>query len=222
MRYMKSCKDIVSELDKYSKEDIVKNVGQESVSVFLWIQKQVRMGRVNDPVFQFVFRSCYQLDGAGLSDAQKVKYFKLMGTKECELKTILNELYEIETRKGTQTIQFSFATKLLHTWDNTIPIYDSRVSEVIGCHVKGGDKETKLDSCTKILEEMKVLYKELLQESKVKEIIKLFHKKYDTQSDTILDAKVLDFLIWTLGKMKIDEKKKDRKERKETRTQSHS
>jgi hypothetical protein len=51
-------------------------------------------------------------------------------TKRVTLGRIVQTLYVASTRQdGRKTVQFSFATKLLHIADPSLPIYDSLVAE---------------------------------------------------------------------------------------------
>ena len=87
----------------------------------------------NDTEFKSVFRKFYQLNAAKLSGEFCESYFSLL--EECREKNdnniveIIDRLYEIESnKKGTHAVHFSFSTKLAHTLDNTLPIYDSLVA----------------------------------------------------------------------------------------------
>ena len=113
-----------------NKKLILDNFDKESIYVYEFLQKQFNKNGTditNDYVFQFVFRSYYRLDNAGLTSNFKTKYFELMEKNEVNLKEILSELYEFETLRNKKTIQFSFATKLLHTIDASNPIFDSKM-----------------------------------------------------------------------------------------------
>ena len=52
-----------------------------------------------------------------------------MESGEEDLGRILRELYEKETLRKAKTVQFSFATKLIHTINPNRPIFDSKVKE---------------------------------------------------------------------------------------------
>ncbi len=152
-------------------------------------------------MFQFVFRSYYRLDNAGLGDLLKKHYFKLLADKQTNLEKILVELYKIPSLKNINTIQFSFATKLLHTIDENKPIFDSEVSDVIHRKVTGKTKDEKIKSCIKIYQEIENLYKELLLDERIKKIISKIRLMFSVKENDILDTKILDFIIWSLGKI---------------------
>ena len=54
-------------IDNQSK--ILSNINDESISVYLFLKNEYKKGRVKEnALFQFVFRSFYRLDNAGLGD----------------------------------------------------------------------------------------------------------------------------------------------------------
>ena len=95
-------------------------------------------------MFQFVFRSYYRLDNAGLGDKLKVAYFNILQAhrrdSSPDLRGICDELGRYDTEQGKQSIQFSFATKLLATIDANQPIYDSFVASLFNFRAYGPPK----------------------------------------------------------------------------------
>lgn len=184
-------------------DEIISGISRESIDVYLWLKDEYGKGNIIDnTVFQFVFRSYYRLDSAGLSDEQKAVYFKLLAKKEIDLEKILNNLYELPTLRNRNAVQFSFATKLIHTVDNSKPIFDTEVSAVINWVVSGNNKETKIKSAKNIFVYLEELYSKLDENEKVQETIKKFRTKFGINIKDMTDQKVLDFLIWSLGKLK--------------------
>lgn len=194
------------------KKDIFNEIKQESIDVYIFLLEQYNEGNIlNNYLFQFIFRSYYRLDNAGLSPNQKEVFFKLLNNKEKNLSKILNALYKIPTLRGLNTIQFSFATKLLNMIDSNCPIYDSQVGDVIHQGVGGNTKETKIQSCVQILENLESLYKMLLGDKKIRDIVSKFRIKYDKQNKCS-DAKILDFILWGLGKInQLENKNRNKK-----------
>lgn len=194
------------------KEDIFNEIKQESIDVYIFLLEQYDEGNIsNNYLFQFIFRSYYRLDNAGLSPECKEVFFKLLNNKEKNLNKILDTLYNIPTLRGLNAIQFSFATKLLNMIDSNSPIYDSQVGDVINQRVTGNSKETKIQSCNQILVNLESLYKILLGDKKIRDIVSKFRIKYDKQNKCS-DAKILDFILWALGKIKqLENKNRNKK-----------
>lgn len=198
---MKAKNEIIEDILDNEK-DIFEKIKIESISVYLFLKKEYKKGKIKEnTLFQFVFKSFYALDGAGLSDQLKTRYFELMAKGENDLNNILVELYELKNRRDQKTIQFSFATKLLHTIDESRPIFDSEVAAVIHCEVKGKTPEERIESCINIYTEMCTLYGEVLENESIKKIILKFRNWFNLNEKEISDVKVLDFIIWSLGKI---------------------
>lgn len=201
--------DIIKEI--LGREDeILSKIDPESIEVYLFLKNEYAKGDIeNNAIFQFVFRSYYRLDGAGLGDDLKTAFFKLLGHKEDNLEKILRKLHDIRTLRNKNTVQFSFATKLLHTLDEENPIFDSRVTKVIRKPVTGASGDDRINSSIGFYKDLKSIYDDLLEESEIKKVILKFRKKFDVNPKQVSDSKVLDFIIWTLGKLKIEDKEEE-------------
>ena len=191
--------DIIDELEKH-KRKVFENIGSESIQAYLFLQREYRNGEGrNDPLFRFVYRSFYRLDNAGLTSEWKQRYFALLEEKVLNLEEVLRELYTIPTRRGKSSVQFSFATKMLHTISPVLPIYDSIVGKVLGISITGRGEE-KIKSCVKAYQKLRDKHDELLKDSRVGTIIEDFKAEFD--AGDLSDTKALDFLLWGLGKVK--------------------
>ena len=149
--------------------DIVKGIERESLDVYLFLKEEIERGPiVQNYLFQFVFRSFYGLDRAGLTPEFKKEYFKLM--EECrtsnhiDLSALLKDLDEIQNRKGQKTLQFSFITKLANTVDDDYPLYDSQVAKVFKFILSSSNKPTndRINEFSESYEKLKNYYHELL------------------------------------------------------------
>jgi len=168
---------------------------EESVRVYEWLE--THKGEPKSPVFQFVFRSYYRIDNAGLTNDWKVRYFEFLDRRGSELRTILEGLYHIPTARKVKSLQFSFATKLLHTLDPSRPIYDSKVAELLGLPVKKGkDFAANVGACVTVYEDLREAQRQLLLDVGVKNRIAELKALYNSR---IGDEKALDFLLWSVG-----------------------
>ena len=169
----------------------------------MWLKNEYKKINVeNNTVFQFIFRSYYRLDSAGLGEKLKNRYFELLNRKENNLGIILDELSKIPTTKNQFTVQYSFATKLIHTIDNNKPIYDNEVAAVIHRTVVGHNVKARIESAKEVYAYLKNLYTELINDGKIKKVITQFRSRFGSDTKNITDQKTLDFLIWSLGKLK--------------------
>jgi hypothetical protein len=196
---------IISDIDE-KQEEILSNLDNESVVVYIFLKKEFDKSNIaNNLFFQFVFRSFYRLDNAGLSDNLKKHFFKLFAEKQTKLDIILSELYEIPTLKKCNSIQFSFATKLLHTIDNDKPIFDKYVTSILNKKVKGKNKNEKIQSCIEIYDSLVTLHDELKKNDKIRNVILKFRSKFKVSNEEMSDTKVLDSIMWSLGKLQSNE-----------------
>lgn len=204
---------LVVELDK-NKIKVFDKIGQESIDVYLFIEQQFKEPTVSRPVFEFVYRSFYRLDSAGLTDEWKNVYFdylfapSLRGLKrekaKIELEKILENFHRIPTIKGHQSIQFSFATKLLHTLNPSLPIYDSLIKQVVTMPtMTESTSKARIAKCITAYEALLNSCDELLENKEVMNLISQFKNDYNVRE--MSDAKALDFLLWGLAKVKEKE-----------------
>jgi hypothetical protein len=96
---------------------IINELGEEPIAVYRLLSSEFAKGGVDkNPLFQFVFRSYYRLDNAGLTPAFKSRYFELMEnarvTGVIDLQAIATDLYRFKSLRHRKTLQFSFITKV--------------------------------------------------------------------------------------------------------------
>jgi hypothetical protein len=200
-------KDLINQnIDRLSQVDqkVLWNILRESVPVYLFIRGEYLKGSVtSNHVFQFVFRSFYRLDNAGLSPEQKTQYFKSLSNNQPDVKTILLALYNLETLKKKKSIQLSFATKLIHTINNDQPIYDKYVSSFTGIKYYNEptkDIEYKILKAQEKYDELCTIYKDVfLINAKLLALVSDFRTEFRIEKSKISDVKVIDFLIWAYG-----------------------
>lgn len=186
-------------------DEIVNNIVFESVEVYQFLQNEFNKGNVIvNYLFQFVYRSFYRLDNAGLTSAFKEEYFRIMD--ELRNRNVINpeeiveRLYHFQTLKNKNSVQFSFATKLMNTINNSYPIYDSEVSGVFGfSNYYIRDYERKIQRLEEQYHIIQDSYERVIQESLLKSTIDKFDKRFEC--NTISEIKKLDFIFWSFGKM---------------------
>jgi|SRR3989344_5180928 len=180
------------------------NIDQESVDVYKFLKQSFPV-HIDDNVFRFTYRSFYRMDSAGLTEELKSRYFDFLKEKETSLQKILEDLHKIKTEKKINTYQFSFATKLLHTIDNNLPIYDSQINYLFkfpGIKKNESPIQWRINTYNSLKEKFYIL----LNDNQIKLKIKEFKKKFN--ADIISDLKMLDFMLWSLGKRLQRDKKK--------------
>lgn len=197
---------ISQEERKHRSSELLQNLNQESIDVYNFLMDEFHKTNVRyNHLFQFVFRSFYRLDNAGLTPEFFSKYFEIMelnrSNNSVDLRDILNPLYLIKNKKGHNSFQFSFATKLINTIDPNQPIYDSKVSKAIyGVdYVISGDFDKKLEGYTRRYNLIKNTFSEILTNNSYASVFKVFDEAFP--ENRLNNTKKLDFLFWSYGKL---------------------
>lgn len=191
-----------------SSSEIVKNIQEESLATYCFIHEQWnKSSAVENKLFQFVFRSFYRLDNAGLTDEFKKKYFELLESfrgVEPNITTLCETLYDIKNRKGSKSLQFSFVTKMANTINPMLPIYDSEVAKMYGYKPPIFNKHTIDQRIEKLLKFYKHLsddYTKILNEGLLEETFDTFDRNFPSYQDKLGKNKKLDFVVWSAGKL---------------------
>ena len=190
-----------------SQDKIISNLNESSIAVYDFLAKEYSKGEIKyNLIFQFVFSSFYGLNNAGLIPEFKEVYFKLLDknrdSSDLDFNPILNQLLEIENRKGQKSLQFSFTTKLFHTIDPNYPIYDAEIASLFDFrqpyHQKDINKKIKayLDQYSQI----KYTYDVLVSEKLIDSAIDLFQSRFSNYNIPLI--KIIDFIFWSSGKLK--------------------
>jgi hypothetical protein len=185
---------------------IVEGIERESLDVYLFLKQQFNSGPIlQNYLFQFVYRSFYRLDNAGLTPEFKTEYFRLM--EECrssnclDLTTLAKHLYEIRNRQKQKT--------LANTINDDYPLYDSGVAKIFGFNVPYNYKpmEERLTAYLEFYDNLKNYYHELLSGEDSAPIFASFQETYPNDIlSRIPRLKLLDFFIWSAGKKILKDK----------------
>jgi hypothetical protein len=188
---------------------IISEIDEESVVVYEFLKSEFEKGKVlENPLFCFAFRAYYGLDNGGLSLDFKKKYFQIMDSEtKLAFSDVLKELFEFENLKGNKSLQVSFTSKLIHTLDNSFPIYDSKVEKYMKWHYFPSDStkseaenfDVRVSEYSKRIEKLGNYYKAMIEFEKGY-FLNEFDKKFKTQ---ISAEKKIDFILWTAGKLGI-------------------
>jgi hypothetical protein len=195
-------------------DSIVQAIGREAVDVYGFLADEFgRRSVVGNCIFQFMYRSFYRLDNAGLTPEFKCKYFALLeesrNLREIDLRTLVEELYAIRNRKGQQSLQFSFVTKLANLANRLYPIYDREVANVFGFRAPDniGTFDVRLEKYMIFYANVRAIYSEILTGDLLQAPRRTFRLIYAAPPERIPDIKVLDFIFWSAGKLSFVAKK---------------
>jgi hypothetical protein len=188
-------------------KEAVVTLGPEPVPVYLFLAKRFKATAdiTTDYLFQFLFRSYYRLDNAGLGEDFKVGYFQLLQRHRAgppaDVRQLCNELAAYETKKGGRSLQFSFATKLVATLDARQPLYDSFVAALFGFrrpdHLK--DPTRRLDKLLAFYDVLADACRWLIQQPQFTGVQAVFAKANPRWAEVPL-MKQADLILWATGK----------------------
>lgn len=213
-------KKITHDLNQY-RAQIIEILSAEGWSHFRWyffIKEQFTKKEFGD-TFKRRFCWFYVMNGVGgLTKAQKDKFFELLSSAETDLRKILRELYEIHGYQNVQRLFLSFGTKLLHTLDEKLPIYDGNIASVFDLpfQTQTGFLEEKITDRITIYKILQENSRKLLKDTKVRESLKDIRKQlrdragYDNfpwQDGLVPEEKLLDSVLWALHTAKNSGKK---------------
>ena len=116
--------------------EIVELLGAGALVTCVYLTEHFRACDVSkNEVYKLIYSRYYGLKGAGLTEAFFARYFDLLeNTKNSGFDplAIAQNLKECPNRKAQLSLQFSFITKIGTTFDPNLPIYDSRIVELLG------------------------------------------------------------------------------------------
>lgn len=203
-------KQIIDYLNKY-KTEIIKKLSTDDWKHFRYYCriKESFLNNNLDINFKSDFCYFYKMNGPrGLNDSQKNEFWKLLSSKEKGFKKILRILYETPSNNGTRRLFLSFSTKLLHTIDNNLPIYDGNIKYVLKLtNQSTGTLEAKTKNRIDIYNELKNNFEILLANPEINVYLKDMRKEiakateisdFEWKDDLVSDTKLLDSLLWAL------------------------
>lgn len=129
-------------------------------------------------------------------------YFTILETNKNNISLsfydVLFEMYNKFDR-----VETSFSSKLLHTVNPSMPIYDSKVVEAIGVpKIQGENRFNKALTNYKLLCDKYAVY---FQTQNCREAIMLFDTYFPEFANKISDVKKIDFFLWKFSKEELKE-----------------
>lgn len=156
-----------------------------------------------DGDFRRRYRIFWALNVARLGESWLNRYFGLLedlkGQRDVSLEAIVRELSSgAESGHGGGSLQFSFASKLLHMLDPAQPIYDRLIANFYFFDPPIAQRafDERLRVLLHFYEFVRTDYRRVLAEGKLADAIRSFRSVH-ADARTFTDEKVIDFLVWT-------------------------
>jgi hypothetical protein len=174
-----------------------------AIETHLSILRRFNQGDVrHDTSFHLDYRRYWGLNAARLSETFCLAYFDLMEglrtNHNIDTETVVRHLYQLPThKKGRQSLQFSFASKLVHTLDPHKPIYDSLVADFYFFRPPDPNKELdfRLRSLSTFYRFLCHEYERVLEQALLEPSILRF-RQIQGVDENYTDEKIIDTLIW--------------------------
>jgi hypothetical protein len=166
-------------------------------------------GSFYDEQFQSSYKKFFRMNAARLTPEFYSQYFKLLNQIKSEGIQSLSEVIVKIQLDSNPTVQASFASKMLHIVDPSIPIYDSLIREFYFYpRPTNKDAEEKINSIVKFHEFLKLEYQRIIEKSSLKKAIEEFDKIFPHSK--FKAVKKIDTIIWAFVKYMKSTHPKDR------------
>src|SRR6266404_1285514 len=180
-------------------QQIIGSISPSYVAEYEWLRQNV--GQANTSSYQRRYKTFWVM--RGVSNNFYTSYFAALSAAPSQPPT-LNGLCQALSlsstrRNGTQTVQFSFATKLLHLVQPRFPIYDSRVCRFYLFQQQLPTKLTPQRKMSRLIAFHNFLiaeYARVINSGQLAPAIAAFRQHFNPQMHS--DEKIVDWLIWAL------------------------
>ena len=162
---------------------------------YFYLKVEYEKGNVRDQKFQSKYKNFYNMYVFGFTEEFFEEYFSFLDEGETDLRKILTELSKIKNKKGKKSVQLAFASKLIHTIDSEMPLYNSTVSDFFKLTIPKGKTKKKIDSSIEIYEKLKVIHGSLSARDKIQKLSTEFRERNNLKKGILSDSKLIDLFI---------------------------
>jgi hypothetical protein len=173
---------------------------QSGVIKYTWIMEFIEKAKLNniditiEKEFRKKFNGFYRIR----QKPEKFynKYYILLNSNlkaTSEFIEVLEQLYTVEER-----LESSFSSKLLHTINPNLPIWDSIVMKRLNLKTTfySKDIEIKKENIVAQYQKLSTFFNDFILTKEGKELINLFDEKIVIQDYDLTPLKKIDFIIW--------------------------
>jgi hypothetical protein len=186
-----------STVTKYQ-QTIIGSISQQDVNEYEWLLNNVR--QASTVSYQQKYRNFWVMNRARLRSGFYATYFGALNAARTQgpmLSNLCQSLYQSSTRSnGQQSLQFSFATKLLHVASPQLPIYDSHVVRFYLFQEPDTKQslQARINSLIAFHDFLIKEYARVINSGQLASAIAAFRQRFSPQHHT--DEKIIDWLIW--------------------------
>lgn len=165
------------------------------------------------PGYQARYKLYWSMNAARLCPEFYSRYFGILshliddgGGAMPSIGELALELYDVRTQgNGRKSIQFSFASKLLHTVNPSLPIYDSMVARFYFFEPRiSGKPADRIGDLVMFYDFLKEEYARILRGGILAVAIEAFKEEFKTEHHS--DEKIIDSMIWMFVESAINQR----------------
>lgn len=175
---------------------VVSTIPSSHVADYEWLVKNV--GQATAPNYQQRYRRYWSMNAAQLSPSFYSAYFTALSTGIVQpptLSSLCQTLHAASARqKGQKSLQFSFATKLLHMVNQHYPIYDSLITAFYFFEAPSTNLQQRIGGLVAFHNFLIQEYARVLNQGLLATAMQEFRVRLNPQHFT--DEKIVDSLIW--------------------------
>lgn len=188
-------------------QEVINNIDFESIELYNILNSEFKKSDISENhKFQNAFRRFYGLDNVGFNEDFKSKYFKLIekyrNHRILDIEEVFIDLQRIKNFEDKDAVILSFASKLICTIDDSIPIYDKEICDVLSfSEPMDVDFAMVMDILTDQVDIIKTHFKDIIDSNLLPVTLRLFDEKFKRNNLSL--TKKLDFIFWSIGKLKV-------------------
>jgi hypothetical protein len=175
---------------------------KKDIEPYIWLLETLPgVDVTNHPKYQQVYRDYWKLNPARLDDKFVAAYFSLLqelkNHTEISVEVVSRNLLKTPSHTGRYSLQFSFASKLVHMLKPDHPVYDKMVDDFF-FFPTGTAKEAREAKLARLLTSYRFLFQEyerILEQELLSDAIIKF-RKYFHVCNGYTNQKIIDTLIW--------------------------
>lgn len=177
--------------------EVVASIKPRHVTEYEWLVEN--LVSVREAQYQRRYRTYWVMNAARLNASYCTEYFRRLEAAAQsipDLGRLVRDLYLVPAQSNDrQSLQFSFATKLLHMRNRYLPIYDSLVADFYYFEPdRSPDLEPRIRRLERFYAFLRDEYERVLADGLLTRSIAAFRDRFKPAYFT--DEKIVDSLIW--------------------------
>ena len=172
-------------------DDAMEKLKKRKKDVLRYIEIMRMADKPDNNDFQKKYNGFYRVRR---NEAWRKEYFRLMYDFRKRDNVTFGEIL-LRLFQGTGQIEASFASKMLATFDDNMPIWDSNVLKMLNMKLTGNTPELKISNAVVLYDKICRWYSIFLQTNTADNMIQRFDQVFP-EFKNISSTKKIDFILW--------------------------